>query len=79
MVHKWHAHFCFLAMMNQPSSEFKQSLTFRVQRYAVIAIKSAPIANPPNSAQLESTPTIPPSYIQVCAVVWECLEGQTDT
>jgi len=38
----------------------------------------APIANPPNSAQLEGTPTIPPTYIQVCAVVWECGEGQTD-
>jgi len=39
----------------------------------------APIANPPNSAQLEGTPTIPPSYIRVRAVVWECGEGQTDT
>jgi len=29
----------------------------------------APIANPPNSAQLEGTPTIPPSYIWVRAVV----------
>ena len=26
-----------------------------------------------------TTPTIPPSYIQVCAIVWECGEGQTDT
>ena len=34
----------------------------------------APIANPPNSAQLEGTSTI-----RVCAVVWECGEGQTDT
>jgi len=24
-------------------------------------------------------PTIPPSYIRVRAVVWECGEGQTDT
>jgi len=37
------------------------------------------IANPPNSAQLEGTPAIPPTYVQVCAVVWECSEGQTDT
>jgi len=39
----------------------------------------APIANPPNNAQREGTPTIPPSYIRVRAVVWECGEGQTDT
>ena len=31
----------------------------------------APIANLPNSAQLEGTPSIPPSYIRVRAVVWE--------
>ena len=38
----------------------------------------APIANPPNSAQLEGTPTILPSYTRVRAVVWECDEGQAD-
>jgi len=38
----------------------------------------APIANPPNSAQLEGIPTIPPN-IRVRAVVWERGEGQTDT
>ena len=32
----------------------------------------------PNSAQLEGTPTIPPSYIRVCAVMWACGQGQTD-
>jgi len=37
-----------------------------------------PITNPPNSAQLRGTPTIPPSYIRVRAVVWACGEGQTD-
>jgi len=37
------------------------------------------VENPPNSAQLEGTPTIPPTYIRVRAVVWECGEGQTDT
>ena len=41
----------------------------------------APIASPPNNAQLESTPptkaTILPTYIRVRAVVWECGEGQT--
>jgi len=30
------------------------------------------IANLPNSAQPEGTPTIPPSYIRVHAVVWKC-------
>jgi len=38
---------------------------------------SVSIANPPNSAQLEGTPTIPPSYIWVHAVVWAWGEGQT--
>jgi len=37
-----------------------------------------PTANPPNTAQLEGIPTIPPTYIRVRAVVWECGEGQTD-
>ena len=37
----------------------------------------AAIENPSNSAQLEGTPTIPPSYIRVCAVVWKCGKGQT--
>jgi len=39
----------------------------------------AQIANPPNSAQQESTPYNSPSYIRVRAVVRECGEGQTDT
>ena len=64
------------------------SLTFRVRRYTVMCMdcKSARrivvisiIANPPNSAQLGGTPTIPPSYIRVRAVVWECGRGQTHT
>ena len=38
----------------------------------------APIANPPNSAQLQGTPYHSPAYIWVCAVVWECGEGQID-
>jgi len=37
----------------------------------------APIANLPNSAQVEGTPYYSPSYIWVHAVVWECDEGQT--
>jgi len=39
----------------------------------------APIANPPNSVQLDGTPYHTPSYIRFHAVVWECGEGQTDT
>ena len=58
---------------NQAWSEYKQSLTFRVRRYVVTA------ENPPNTAQLGVTPTIPPSYIRVRVVVWACGEGQTDT
>jgi len=38
----------------------------------------APIANPPNRAQLGGTPyTISPSYIWVRAVEWACGRGQT--
>ena len=42
----------------------------------------APIAKPPNGAQLEGAPTYHTpklrAYIRVRAVVWECGEGQTD-
>jgi len=38
----------------------------------------APIANLPNSAQLEGTPYHSPSYIWVRALLWECGDGQTD-
>jgi len=34
--------------------------------------------NPLPSPQLQAPLTIPPSYIRVRAVVWECDEGQTD-
>jgi len=37
----------------------------------------APIANPPNSAQLGASHTTPPTYIRVRAVVWACGRGQT--
>jgi len=42
----------------------------------------APTANPPNSAQLGDSLYHSPSYIgyiRVCAVVWACGRGQTDT
>jgi len=38
----------------------------------------APIANLPNSAQLEGTRYHSPSYIRVRAVVWKCGDAQTD-
>ena len=38
----------------------------------------APIANPPNSAQLEGTPYHSPN-LHTVRVVWECGEGHTDT
>jgi len=40
-------------------------------------LSCAPIANPPDSAQLGGTPTIPQTYIRVHAVVSECGRGQT--
>jgi len=39
----------------------------------------APIANPPNSAQLGDSLCHAPSYIRVRAVVWAYGRGQTDT
>ena len=39
----------------------------------------APIEKPPNSAQLEDTPTIPQSYIRLHTVVWEYAARQTNT
>jgi len=39
----------------------------------------APIANPPNSAQLGAVPTTHSSYIRVHAVVWTSGRGQTHT
>ena len=39
----------------------------------------APIANPPNNAQLGGIPYTPPTYIQIRAIMWACGRGQTDT
>ena len=64
---------------NQAYSEYKHSLRFRFRRSLCCHSNETrvPIANPPNSAQLDGTPTILPTYIRVSAVVWECGEGQT--
>jgi len=66
------------AKYNQAQSEYKHSLIFCVRRCCHSNETRAPIANPPNNAQLESTPTIPPSYIRVRAVVWECCKDGRD-
>ena len=56
------------------------SLTFRIRRVCCHSNETrVPIANPPTSAQLGGTSTIPQSYIWVRPVVWECGKGQTDT
>jgi len=37
------------------------------------------IANPPNNAQLGASPTTPPCYIRVRAIVWAYGRGHTHT
>jgi len=68
-------------------TQLTKPATERVQVFADISRSAlcchnneirAPIANPPNSAQLENTPYHSPSYIRVRAVLWECGEGQAD-
>jgi len=61
------------------ASNHKHSLTFHVRSYAVTATK------PIHRLQIHQTahnyrarPIIPPTYIRVRAVVWECGEGQRD-
>ena len=64
----------------QVYSKCKHSLTFRVRAMLSTCHSNetrAPIANLPNSAQLQGTPTIPTSYIRVRAVAWACGAGQT--
>jgi len=58
--------------------KYKHSLTFRVWRYVVIATKPVNGEQIRLIVQLECTPTIPLTYIQVRAVTWECGEGQTN-
>jgi len=55
----------------QPGIERVQALAdISRSRYVAINATRAPIANPPNSAQLGRTPTILPSYMRECA--WVC-------
>ena len=81
--HTWPAaHYtpaCTLHSQDKSGTEWVQALA-DVSRSALCCHSNetrAPIANPPNSAQLGGTPTVPPSYIRVHAVVWEFGEGQT--
>jgi len=62
----------------------------RVQAFADISHSAAalcchsnetrytPIANLPNSAQLQGNPYHSPTYIRVHTIVWKCSKGQTD-
>jgi len=65
----------------QPGLERVQALA-DISRSAVCCHSKktrAPIANPPNSAQLEGTPYYSSNiHPGPCTVVWECGEGQTD-
>jgi len=57
------------------------SVTFRVA-FALCCHSNAtraPIANPPNSAQLGGSHYNSPSYFRVRAIVWACGRRQTDT
>jgi len=66
------------ARINQALSEYKHSMTFCIRRCVAVATKPVhrlqicPIVH-----NLRAPPTIPPSYIRVHAVLWECGEGQT--
>ena len=53
----WREKRLVIASLNQAWSERKHSLTFRVRHFVVSKETRAPTANPPNSAQLEGTPS----------------------
>ena len=69
-------------------SKYKHvSLLANISRSRYVAIAKlamnatrAPIANPPNNAQLGGIPYhVPPSYTRVNAIVWACGRRQTQT
>jgi len=54
--------------------------TFCVRHYVIIETKPVHrLQICPTLHNYRAPTTIPPSYIRVCAVMWECGEGQTDT
>ena len=60
-------------------ASWQHSLTFCVWRYVVVATKPVHRLQIRQIVHNQRAPrTIPPSYIRVHAVVWECGEGQTD-
>jgi len=57
----------------QPGIERVQALA-GISRWTLCCYSNetrAPNTNPPNNAQLDDTPTIPPTYIRVRAVMWD--------
>ena len=65
-----------LLVANQQRARTPRKLGFALCCH--INATGAPIANPPNNAQLGAASTTPPSYIPVRAVVWAYGRGQTD-
>ena len=68
------------AVCTEPGIEGVQALT-EISHSALCCHSNktrAPIANPSNSAQLVGSPTILPSYIQVCAVLGSGNKAGTD-
>jgi len=64
-------------VIHQAQSEYKHSLTFRVRVCCHSNKARAPIANPPNSAQIQGTPYPSPKYLRPCSSV--AMRPRTDT
>jgi len=67
-------------MLNHEYNDYKHSPTFHIWHCChAIETNYTQTANPPNSAQLEGTPTIPSSYIVWCSSVgmWWGIDRQT--
>jgi len=73
---------------NQPQSEYKHSLAFRVRHYMHLQftnVCAVIMAKPAHRLQIcpivhnySATCTTAPSYIRIWAVLWECGKEQTD-
>jgi len=64
------------------SLEYKHVLA-NISRSHYVALATQPVhrlqVRPVVPAQIGASPTTPPSYIWVRAIVWACGRGQTDT